>query len=220
MKSTLGFLKDLSANNQRDWFQANKKTYDQSRAEIIQLCTDVILQLSPHDPDVAEINPTKAIYRIYRDTRFSANKTPYKNNLGFWLSPGNKKEAIAGYYVHIQPSESFVAAGIYMPQSTELNAIRQEINFNFSELRKILEEKSFHSTWGDLMDDQLKSMPRGFEKDHPAADLLKYKSFVVSKRFSDKEVSSPQFVSQISETLTIGIPLVRFINEAISMSKD
>jgi uncharacterized protein (TIGR02453 family) len=220
MKSTLGFLKDLSANNQRDWFQANKKTYDQSRAEIIQLCTDVILQLSSHDPDVAEINPTKAIYRIYRDTRFSANKTPYKNNLGFWLSPGNKKEAIAGYYVHIQPSESFVAAGIYMPQSPELNAIRQEINFNFSELRKILEEKSFLSTWGDLMDDQLKSMPRGFEKDHPAADLLKYKSFVVSKRFSDKEVSSPQFVKQISETLAIGIPLVRFINEAISLSKD
>lgn len=220
MKSTLGFLKDLSANNQRDWFQANKKTYDQSRAEIIQLCTDVVDQLSPHDPDIAEINPSKAIYRIYRDTRFSANKTPYKNNLGFWLSPGNKKEAIAGYYVHIQPSESFVAAGIYMPQSPELNAIRQEINFNFSELRKILEEKKFLSTWGDLMDDQLKSMPRGFEKDHPAADLLKYKSFVVSRRFSDKEVSSPQFVNQISETLEIGIPLVRFINEAISLSKD
>jgi uncharacterized protein (TIGR02453 family) len=220
MKSTLGFLKDLSANNQRDWFQANKKSYDQSRAEMIQLCSDVIQQLSSHDPDIAEINPAKAIYRIYRDTRFSANKTPYKNNLGFWLSPGNKKEPIAGYYVHIQPSESFVAAGIYMPQSAELNAIRQEINFNFVELNKILDDKLFASTWGDLMDDQLKSMPRGFEKDHPAAQLLKYKSFVVSKRFSDKEVSSPQFFSQVVETLAIGIPLVRFINEAISLSKD
>ncbi len=220
MKSTLGFLKDLAANNQRDWFQANKNTYDQSRAEIIQLCTDVIHQLSTHDPDVAEINPTKAIHRIYRDTRFSANKTPYKNNLGFWLSPGNKKEAIAGYYAHIQPSETFVAAGIYMAQSPELNAIRQEINFNFEGLRKILSENLFHSTWGDLMDDKLKSMPRGFEKDHPASDLLKYKSFVVSKRFSDKEVASAQFSKLVSETLSIGIPLVRFINEAISLSKD
>ncbi len=220
MKATLAFLKDLAANNQRDWFQANKKAYDQSRSEIVQLCSDVIQELANFDHSVIDIVPTKAVFRIYRDTRFSANKTPYKNNQGFWLTPGNVKDSIAGYYVHIQPGESFVAAGIYMPLSPELNAIRQELNFNHSDLRKILDKKVFRETWGDLMDDKLKSMPRGFEKDHPAADLLKYKSFVVSQKLSDKEIVSAEIAKKIAETLSIGIPLVKFINEAISLSRD
>lgn len=220
MKSTLAFLKDLSANNQRDWFQANKKAYDQSRSEIIQLCSEVISDLSQFDPLVADIPPAKAVFRIYRDTRFSANKTPYKNNQGFWLSPGNVKEPIAGYYVHIQPNESFIAAGIYMPQSKELNAIRQEINFNHEALRKILDRKAFREIWGDLMDDQLKTMPRGFEKDHPAADLLKYKSIVVSRKLSDKEVIASGLSKKIAEILSTAIPLVHFLNEALSMAKD
>ena len=220
MKSTLAFLKDLSSNNQRDWFQANKKAYDQSRSEVLNLCGHVINELSKYDPLVADIPPAKALFRIYRDTRFSANKTPYKNNQGFWLSPGNVKDSIAGYYVHIQPKESFIAAGIYMPQAKELNAIRQEINFNHKALRKILDNKSFREFWGGLMDDQLKTMPRGFEKDHPAADLLKYKSIVVTKKLSDKEVISDGLPIKIAEALSSAIPFVHFINEALSMAQD
>lgn len=220
MKLTLEFLNELSSNNNRDWFQANKKRYDQSRLEVIALAREVHSQLVEFDPTLTASNPDKSVFRIYRDTRFSANKTPYKNNQGFWLSKGEKNDIYAGYYVHCQPGESFIAAGIWMPPAPQLNALRQEIHFNHEVLRNILHHKTFKSIWENLDDQQLKSMPRGYEKDHPAADLLKYKSYVVSKQLSDKEMAQKDLAQSIVKDLKTTVPLVHFLNQALEMGKD
>jgi uncharacterized protein (TIGR02453 family) len=214
MKEILSFLEELQKNNNRDWFQANRKAYDLAKQQMLLLVTDLIAGISKFDSDIAGTLPGSAVFRINRDVRFSNNKDPYKNNMGAYFSRAGKKSPFAGYYFHIQPGHSFIAAGIWMPEAPVLNAIRREIHFNHANLRKILNNKNLKN-WGDLEGEQLKTSPKGYDSDHPALDLLRYKSFVFTHHFANKEVHSKQFIDQCIEMYKCATPFIKFINEAV-----
>ena len=139
---TLDFLKELVENNNREWFQANKERYDKARANVIELATNVITKLHKVDPSVsADLDPKKCVMRIYRDIRFSKNKIPYKNNFGVSLPTSGSKLGGVEYYLHIQPGKSFIAGGYWMPETEHLKAIRQEIDYNANDLKKIIDDE-------------------------------------------------------------------------------
>lgn len=220
MQATLDFLTELAQNNSRDWFQTHKKRYEASKAVVLNLCAEVVQQLAKHSPDLGDVNPSKCVFRIYRDTRFSKDKTPYKTNIGFWIAPGSKEQSRAGYYLHIQPGASFFAAGVYMPPAPALQAIRQELHFNHEQLRKILQQPAIQSTFGEMEDMRLKSMPRGIDKAHPAADLLRYTSFVLVAPLNDADLSKKNFAQSLVQNFLKAKDFVDFLNQAIGMSED
>jgi len=220
LKEVLDFLAALETNNNRDWFLANKKQYESAKSTVSQTVDLLIQHISKFDASVSELNAKNCMFRINRDVRFSANKNPYKNNMGAWIAKGGKKSYYAGYYLHFQAGNSFLAAGVFMPEPPQLNAIRQEIYFNHAAFSKVLGEKTFQKNFPQLDDYQLKTAPKGFDKDHEAIHLLKYKSYVVSKKLSDKEVCGPNFMRIIDEQYKTAFPLVKFLNEALEMKEE
>jgi uncharacterized protein (TIGR02453 family) len=214
MKEILSFLEDLQKNNNRDWFLANRKSYDLAKKQMLRIVSELIAGISRFDSDISGTVPGSAVFRINRDVRFSNNKDPYKNNMGAYFSRAGKKSPFAGYYFHIQPANSFIASGIWMPEAPVLNAIRREIHFNHDSLRKILSNKDLKS-WGKLEGEQLKTSPKGYDSDHPALDLLRHKSFVFTHHFSDKQTNSGDFLNQCLEMYKSAMPFVKFINEAV-----
>lgn len=217
MKEAISFLAKLEKNNNRDWFQANKKEYDSAKRLILSTVETLLKGISTFDKGVEDLKPSSCMFRINRDIRFSANKNPYKNNMGAWMSKGGKKSPFSGYYIHIQPSASFIAVGVWMPESQILHAIRQEIHFNHENFRKIINNKDLILKFGQLEGEQLKTSPKGFEADHPAIDLLRFKSFVFTKQFTDKELASDDFAEKCVEAYKSAFPFVKFLNEAIDL---
>jgi uncharacterized protein (TIGR02453 family) len=217
MKGTLAFLAELEKNNHRDWFEANRKTYESSKKELAVLVQQVIQGINTFDPELGDQAPSKCMFRINRDIRFSNNKNPYKNNMGAYMAKGGKKSVYGGYYLHIQPKASFLAAGVWMPEAPILKSIRQELHYNHAAFRKIIESKSFHSNFGELGGEQLKTSPKGYDADHPAIDLLRYKSFVVTHNFADKEVCSANFGEQVLGYFKQAAPFLHYLNNAIDL---
>jgi len=216
LKKSLEFLTELEKNNNRDWFNLNKKRFEELKEELLNLVSKVLKGANSFEPEVINQPAKGFVFRIYRDTRFSLNKAPYKNNIGAWISKGGKKSPSAGFYIHIQPRASFVAAGLWMPESAVLNAIRQHIHFNSKTLRDILSSKSFKVYFKELDDHRLKTNPKGFDKNHPAIDLLKYKSFVASFPLADsKLINTEKLAADIIKVFQASAPLVNFINDAI-----
>lgn len=220
LENTISFLKKLKRNNNREWFNANKAFYEQAKAEINQFTLDCIQLIGEFDKDIAPLNPKDCIFRIFRDARFSKDKTPYKENMGIYFARGGKKSKYAGYYIHIQPGGSFIAGGLWMPESSVLNIVRDEIHFNHKQLRKILSQKDFKRDFQGLEDHRLKTLPKGYEKDHPAIDLLKYKSFIATYPFSDQDISGKKFLDVMISKVRYLHPLVHFLNEAIDMKDE
>jgi uncharacterized protein (TIGR02453 family) len=220
MIHSLAFLKDIEQNNNREWFSANKQRYEASKLELTELVSKVLQDASSFEQGVMGQSAKEAIFRIYRDTRFSANKTPYKNNIGAWLVKGGKKSPLAGYYIHIQPGNSFLAGGIWMPESAQLQLIRQELHFNHPIFRDILSAPKFKTTFKQLDDHQLKTIPKGYEKLDPAIDLLRYKSFVVSYKLEDAQLSDLVKLSkEIVRVFKVMSPFVQFLNNALELGK-
>jgi uncharacterized protein (TIGR02453 family) len=215
---TLAFLKELADNNNRDRFQANKERYDAARANLVELTTKLIEKVHQVDPGVsADLDPKKSVMRIYRDIRFSKNKTPYKNNFGVSIPSHGVKPGGAEYYLQIQPGNSFIAGGYWMPEAEHLKAIRQEIDYNAAELKEIIDEPDFVKLFGEFRkQDQLKTVPRDYSADNENIDLLKLKSFVVFHQLSDKEVQSPKAVDEIAALCADIYPLNVFLKRAIS----
>src|SRR5262249_35275251 len=160
------------------WFDKNKPTYEDIKNEITMVAAEVIKEVSKFDPSIAGFDPKKSVFRIYRDVRFSKDKSPYKTNIGFYMSKGGIKAPSAGYYVHIQPGESFLGGGIWMPDAVTLNKIRQEIDYNFKDFKKITESSSFKKTFGKVdSEEKLSRPPKGYDENNPAIEYLKLKSF-------------------------------------------
>ena len=179
-KESLQFLDDLKKNNNRDWFQDNKKRYDVFKKDYHQLLSDFLDAMKPLDPSLELLEVKNCTFRINRDIRFSKDKSPYKAHLGVWMSTGAKGANRSGYYVHIEKGASFIAGGFYSPESEDLKKVRKEIAFFHDDLEAILADKNFKKEFGSLdinENNSLKSMPRGYEKDHPAIEFLKLKSF-------------------------------------------
>jgi uncharacterized protein (TIGR02453 family) len=214
----LKFLKDLAKHNDRDWFQKNKERYTEAKENYEELVTDVLNEIIKFDKGLSGLNPKKLPFRIYRDVRFSKDKSPYKINMGAGFSPNGKLVQEPGYYLHLQPgNKSFFAGGIYMPDAPNLSKIRQEIDYNGDKLSKIIKDKKFKSMFDGFDEfDKLKTMPKGYAKDHPFIEVLKLKSLIVSREFSDKEVIDKKFVKTVAATAKAIKPLNDFIKEAIS----
>jgi uncharacterized protein (TIGR02453 family) len=217
MKETIAFLAELERNNNRDWFEANRKTYESAKKKLSALVQQVIDGIQMFDPELGEQIPSKCMFRINRDVRFSNNKNPYKNNMGAYMAKGGKKSAYGGYYLHVQPNSSFIGAGIWMPEAPILKSIRQELHYNHAAFRKILNAKSFKSHFGEMGGEQLKTSPKGFDADHPAIDLLRYKGFVVSHSFTDKEVCAVDFGQQVIEQFKHAAPFLHYLNNAVDL---
>ncbi|SFD70172.1 DUF2461 domain-containing protein [Flavobacterium phragmitis] len=217
-KESLQFLDDLKKNNNREWFQDNKKRYEVFKKDYHQLVGDFLNVMKPLDPSLELLEIKDCTFRINRDIRFSKDKSPYKAHLGLWLSSGAKGANRSGYYVHIEKGASFIAGGFYSPDSDELKKVRKEIAFFYDDLQEILSDKNFKKEFGSLdvnENNSLKSMPRGYEKDHPAIEFLKLKSFTASQPYDISEVTQKDFVSKMSKRLIALKPLNDFINRAL-----
>ena len=213
----LKFLQKLAKNNNRDWFEKNKGDYLQAKEEFELFVGAFLNELIKFNPSLSGLNPKKLPFRIYRDVRFSKDKSPYKTNMGAGFSPNGKLVQEPGYYLHIQPGGSFVAGGIYMPDPANLSKIRQEIDYNGERLEKILKDKSFKKWFKDFSDfDKLKTVPKGYAKDHPRLDWLKNKTFIVSHAFTDAEVKDKRFLKKLADCSKAMKPLVEFLKEAIA----
>ena len=215
---TLDFLKELVENNNREWFQANKDRYDKARENVIELAAAVIGKLHKVDPTVsADLDPKKCVMRIYRDIRFSKNKTPYKNNFGISLPTLGSKLGGVEYYLQIQPGKSFIAGGYWMPEAEHLKAIRQEIDYNAADLKKVIDDAAFVSLFGEFRkQDQLKTTTKGYDADNENIDLLRLKSFIVVHQLKDKEITGAKAADEIVDMCSRIYPLNVFLKNAIA----
>jgi uncharacterized protein (TIGR02453 family) len=217
MKDILKFLKDIERNNNRVWFEKNKERYLAVKSGFDDFLEDVHKKLLTFDDSLANLNPRKLAFRIYRDVRFSKDKRPYKVNMGAGFSSRGKMEQEPGYYIHIQPGRSFIAGGLYMPDPANLAKVRQEIDYNPDKFLKILSDKKFKRLYKGLDDwDRLKTAPKGYAKDHPHIEILKNKSFTVSHPLTDAEVASPSLAKKVAEAARILKPFNDFLAQAIT----
>ena len=207
----LDFFKQLEKNNNREWFNEHKKEFKTIESEAKKCYSEVFNLLKNHD----EIDHFK-MFRIYRDVRFSKNKSPYKTHFGGTFHR-KKPELRGGYYLHIAPNnESFIAAGFWEPNASDLQRMRKEFEMDATEMRQIISDKTFKSVWGDLVGDELKTAPRDFEKDHPAIDLIKKKQYIFVKKYTDKEVLSDDFLEQVNTSFKVIRPYFDYMSEVLT----
>lgn len=214
MRKTLEYLKKLDKNNNRIWFQENKDQYELSYSEMINFAEEVNNELSSYDY-LVPVSPKKSLFRIYRDVRFGKDKTPYKTHWGGFL----KREGVenrGGYYYQVGPKGSYVVGGFFGPNKEDLLLIRKHLEQDSSELRKLINSKSFKLFFSDLKGSQLKTAPRGFEKDHPDVDLLRYKQFMIRHDFTHKEVMSEDFPRIVAEAFNQMRPFFNYMSEQLT----
>ncbi len=216
--TTLQFISELTKNNEKVWFDANRATYQTAKSDVEQFAAKTIATFGKHDPEIAHLAAKDCLFRINRDIRFSANKTPYKTNLAFWMAQGGRKSVFGGYYVHFEPGKSFFGGGVYLPMSPELKKVRQEVAYCFDEFREIVEAPAFQTFFGGVVVEghTLVKVPAGYEATHPAAQYLKLKSYFGSRQLTDAELTSTQLSDIILEGLILAAPLVKFLNRAIA----
>lgn len=215
-KNTLQFLTDLKKNNTKEWFDANRKRYESAKENVQNITDELIKGIGEHDEDIAQLQVKECTFRINRDVRFSKNKAPYKSNISAIFSKGGKKADTAGFYVHIEPGGAFVGAGFWNPEAKKLASVRQEIDYNLAEWKKILSAKKFkeHFTEGLSKEDTLQRPPKGYDIENPAIEFLKLKSFIVSKKITDAELQDKKFIKNIVSIFTAVKPMLDFLNTA------
>ncbi|MDN3493776.1 DUF2461 domain-containing protein [Winogradskyella bathintestinalis] len=210
-KEILTFYKKLEKNNNRDWFNEHKSEYKAIEAQVKEAYNHLGELLNTHD----QIEKIK-IFRIYRDVRFSKNKLPYKTHFGGSFAR-KKPELRGGYYVHIQPNnESFIATGFWNPSKEDLFRIRKEFEMDDSEMREILNDKTFKNTWGSFTGDTLKTAPKGFDKEHAAIDLIRRKQFNFVKNYTDNEVLADDFLKQVNEDFKKIRPFFNYMSDVLT----
>jgi uncharacterized protein (TIGR02453 family) len=215
--STLKFLKDLKKNNNKPWFEKNKSVYLDAKEDAELFVAQLIEGLGKIDPDIKSLEAKDCTYRIYRDVRFSSDKTPYKTHMGAFLNKGGKKAPTAGYYIHMQPGQSMAGGGLWMPMPAELNKVRQEIDYNFPEWSKILGDRRFKKHFPEGLDrgEILSRPPKGYDAENPAIEFLKLKSFVVTRSLTDELMASRSLLKEVLNTFESMKGFVYFLNRAI-----
>lgn len=214
--STFQFLKDVSLNNNREWFAEHKAEYEEAREDVLQFVQLLIPEIAKADPLFsAETDPKKCVLRIYRDVRFSKNKDPYKTNFGIWFSARTKGGNEPGYYLHLQPGNCFIAGGYWMPEAPHLKLIRQEIDYNISDFLDIIQEKSFAENFRFSMENALKNAPKGYDPADPNIAYLKLKSFEVIKELKEEEFFKSNIVDKLKNYFESIYPLVAFLRNAL-----
>lgn len=213
--STIKFLASLEKNNNKPWFDEHRTDYETAKKDFEVFVDEIRKELVAIEPLLADQRAKDMVFRIFRDVRFSKDKTPYKANFGAYFCKGGKKSPLGGYYFHLQPGKSFMAGGIWMPEGPMLKAIRQEIDYNFQEFESIMTNKAFKKLFKKLEGESLKTLPQGYTADNPAIEYLKMKSFIVTTPLADADLGSKTAVSKITKTFTLIKPLVDFLNKAV-----
>ena len=215
-KIILPFLEQLQENNNREWFQANKPTYDQAKAEFETFINTLIPAIAKFDDSVKNMTAKDCIFRIFRDVRFAKDKSPYKTNFGAFIAKGGRKNHGPGYYFHLQPGESFLSGGVWMPSPDIMKRIRQEIYYNVDEFKNILNDKNFAKYFSGIDDwDRQKLAPREYPKDFPDIDLLKNRSFTVSHKLSEKTINSEKLFDYAIWVYQVMKPYNAFLEKAV-----
>lgn len=218
--STIKFLKELKKNNNKPWFDNNRKTYEAAKLDFACFIQKVIDLHSKKDSTIQHLIAKDCMFRINRDVRFSKDKAPYKTNFGASINKGGKKAMFsAGYYFHLEPGESFTGGGIYMPMPDELKKVRQEIDYNLNDFKKIIASKKFKSIYGDLDRSpslSLSRIPKGYEPENPAAEFLKLKSYIAMVKIPDADLTAKDLVKKTAASFEALQPLLTFINHSLA----
>lgn len=219
MKQILSFLTDLNRNNNREWFNENKGRYQEALDQFRELAASMISGISSFDPSLDGLDAKQSVFRIYKDVRFSKDKSPYKTHFGCWMTKGGRKSTDAGYYFHLEPGKSFAAAGVWMPPAEQLKLIREEILYKpeaYLDIVNKLEAQKIYERGG--MEDMLKKGPAGFPKDFAHIDELKYKHHIFSRNYKDAELKGKDLTSLVTSDYRGLYPLVSYLNHAMSFT--
>jgi uncharacterized protein (TIGR02453 family) len=216
MQIILNFLTELKANNNRDWFDASRNLYIEAKSDFEALINRLIPAIHHFDPEIGTISAKQCVFRIFRDVRFSKDKSPYKTNMGGFIARGGRKGGYAGYYLHIDPEQSFIAGGMHMPPPDILKKARQEILYNVDEFKSIINKPSFKKTFGKIEGEQLKRPPKDFPADFPDIDLLKFKSYTVLHSVDQGTLLKDDVEKYIVKIFEEMYGLNQFLNRAIS----
>jgi uncharacterized protein (TIGR02453 family) len=214
-KSTLDFLKKISSNNNKDWFDKNRTMYEDAKENFNSFVQEVINQLIEIEPILKGLEVKSCVYRFNRDIRFSNDKSPYKSHFGAFIVKGGKKngDKYAGYYLHVEPSKSIIAGGAYMPPAPWLSAIREKIDDEPDRIMKIIKDKEFIKYFGAITGESLKKAPKGYPADHPDIELLKFKSYLVMSELKDNQVLDEHYFDNVIRTMKAMKPFNDFLNE-------
>jgi uncharacterized protein (TIGR02453 family) len=215
LQPVLDFLSDLEQNNDRAWFERNRAAYDHARAAFERFVDALIVEVGAFD-DLGGISARDCVFRIYRDVRFSKDKSPYKTNMGASLAPGGRRAAEIPYYLHLEPHDrSFIAGGLYAPSPEQLANVRLALERDAAELKRVIGSRAFAATFGALDGERLKTAPQGFPRDHPEIELLKYKQFVVRHPLADRDVLTPDFLTRVTHDFRTLKPLLDVLREMV-----
>lgn len=218
LKFALPFLRNLTANNKKEWFDTNKTQYQSAKAEFEQFVTLTIERLRASDPFIGPVAAKDCTFRIFKDVRFSKDGSPYKTNFGAFIAHGGRKSKFAGYYIHVEPEKSFVGGGIYMPEPDVLQKIRQAVFDQPETLKSILSTTAFAKLFSGIYGDKLKMAPKGFPKDFDNIDLLKHKHYAVACNVQDAFWESPKLADNLMEVFEAQKPFNQYLNSLISDS--
>jgi uncharacterized protein (TIGR02453 family) len=214
--STLGFLNGLAEHNDKTWFDANRPAYEAAKKDYEHLVDRLRVALVPIVPQLAEQRPKDLVFRIFRDVRFSKDKTPYKTNFGSYYCRAGKKAPDAGFYLHLEPGgKSFLGAGLWMPEGPLLKAVRQEIDYDFDNFQAILNAPAFRKHFKKMEGERLKTLPQGYGLDNPAIEYLKYKSYIMTTPLTDELWMQPDAVKKIAALCVTANEWVAFLNRAM-----
>ncbi|MDB5152891.1 MAG: hypothetical protein JWR54_1642 [Mucilaginibacter sp.] len=213
-KDSIDFLEDLSKNNNRDWFSNHKDRYIEAHSNIIAFADALLVEMNKHDK-IETVSGKNSVFRIYKDVRFSKDKTPYNTHWSGTFKRATKKLR-GGYYFRIEPGNSFLAGGFWGPESNDMKRIRQDMDENYNAWEKLLADKTLTKTFGKMIGEQVGTAPRGYAKDHPAIHLLRHKQFLLKYEFTDKEVTSPDFLQSANDVFKKMRPFLNFMSEVLT----
>jgi uncharacterized protein (TIGR02453 family) len=214
-KKIMDFLWQLKENNTKEWFESQKKVYQEAKQNFKKFIGILILKIAEFDATVSYLKPKDCVFRIHRDTRFSKDKTPYKTNFGAYIVKNGKKSGNAGYYFHIEPESSFIAGGLHCPEPAALKEIRSEIYRNPHDFVAQIEDKAFKLTFDELWGERLNNLPRGFDKNFEYSELLKLKEYVAFKKIDDNEIFEPQFLDKIVDYFKVTSGFNLYLNKIL-----
>ena len=217
-KETFDFLKDLNNNNNREWFQENKPRYEKAHANAVDFAEALMERMNEHDNLIPRTGK-KTLFRIYRDVRFSKNKAPYKTSFGGRFTRATDLLR-GGYYFHIEPGNCYVAGGFWAPNAQDLKRIRKEFEADDTEIREIIASDEFQKYFGELQGDGVKTAPKGFDKTHPAIDLIRKKQFIVTHKFSEKDSRSEDFIDKMNEAFQAMRPYFDYMSDVLTTDEN
>ncbi|MEO8517410.1 MAG: DUF2461 domain-containing protein [Flavobacterium sp.] len=217
-KDAIQFIEDLKNNNNTEWMHANKKRYESYKKDYHSFIASILEEMKPLDPSLDLLEIKNCTFRINRDIRFSKDKAPYKTNMGVWLTTNKNRKNSPGYYIHFEKDSSFIAGGVWCPETEELKKIRKEIAFFHDDLEEIVNDKNFKKEFKAISREEnnvLKKAPKGYEPTDPAIEFLKLKSFTCSQKIDDKLFLNKDFSKKIAQKLIVLKPLNEFLNRAL-----